>query len=54
MVMIIKFYLLQVKINQESLNQISKKLNLKITKIGKILLSSHKSSVIDQKGRVLG
>src|SRR5210317_1347526 len=32
---------------------ISKKLNLKITKIGKILSSSHKSSIIDQKGRVL-
>ena len=31
----------------------SKKLNLKITKIGKILSSSHKSSIIDQKGRVL-
>jgi thiamine-monophosphate kinase len=32
---------------------ISKKLNLKITKIGKILSSSHKSSIIGQKGRVL-
>jgi thiamine-monophosphate kinase len=31
----------------------SKKLNLKITKIGRILPSSHKSSIIDQKGRVL-
>src|SRR6056300_918520 len=31
----------------------SKKLNLKITKIGKILPSSHESSIIDQKGRVL-
>jgi thiamine-monophosphate kinase len=31
----------------------SKKLNLKITKIGRILPSSHKSSVIDQKDRVL-
>ena len=36
------------------IKSISKKLNLKITKIGKILPSSHKSSVIDQKGRVLG
>jgi thiamine-monophosphate kinase len=32
----------------------SKKLNLKITKIGRILPSSHESSIIDQKGRVLG
>ena len=32
----------------------SKKLNLKITKIGKILPSSHESSIIDKKGRVLG
>ncbi|MDC0416955.1 thiamine-phosphate kinase [Candidatus Pelagibacter sp.] len=32
---------------------ISKKLNLKITKIGGILPSSYKSSIIDQKGRVL-
>jgi thiamine-monophosphate kinase len=31
----------------------SKKLNLKITKIGRILPSSHESSIIDQKGRVL-
>jgi thiamine-monophosphate kinase len=31
----------------------SKKLNLKITKIGRILPSSYKSSIIDQKGRVL-
>jgi thiamine-monophosphate kinase len=31
----------------------SKKLNLKITKIGRILPSSQKSSIIDQKGRVL-
>ena len=31
----------------------SKKLNLKITKIGRILPSLHKSSIIDQKGRVL-
>ena len=31
----------------------SKKLNLKITKIGRILPSSHKSSIIGQKGRVL-
>jgi len=31
----------------------SKELNLKITKIGKILPSSYKSSIIDQKGRVL-
>jgi thiamine-monophosphate kinase len=53
MVTIIKFYLLLVKTNQESLDQLSKKLNLKITKIGKILSSSHKSSIIDQKGRVL-
>jgi thiamine-monophosphate kinase len=35
------------------ISSISKKLNLKITKIGKILSSSHKSSIIDQKGRVL-
>ena len=35
------------------IRSISKKLNLKITKIGKILSSSHKSSIIDQKGRVL-
>jgi thiamine-monophosphate kinase len=32
---------------------VSKKLNLKITKIGRILPSSHRSSIIDQKGRVL-
>lgn len=31
----------------------SKKLNLRITKIGRILPSSYKSSIIDQKGRVL-
>jgi thiamine-monophosphate kinase len=31
----------------------SKKLNLKITKIGRILPSSHESSIIDEKGRVL-
>jgi thiamine-monophosphate kinase len=31
----------------------SKKLNLKITKIGKILPSSHESCIVDQKGRVL-
>jgi len=31
----------------------SKKFNLKITKIGRILPSSHESSIIDQKGRVL-
>jgi thiamine-monophosphate kinase len=31
----------------------SKKLNLKITKIGRILPSSHESSIIDQKGRFL-
>jgi thiamine-monophosphate kinase len=31
----------------------SRKLNLKITKIGRILRSSHESSIIDQKGRVL-
>ena len=31
----------------------SKKLNLKITKIGRILPSSYESSIIDQKGRVL-
>jgi len=31
----------------------SKKLNLKITKIGRILPFSHESSIIDQKGRVL-
>jgi thiamine-monophosphate kinase len=31
----------------------SKKHNLKITKIGRILPSSHESSVIDEKGRVL-
>jgi thiamine-monophosphate kinase len=31
----------------------SKELNLKITKIGRILPSSYKSSIIDQKGRVL-
>ena len=36
------------------IKSVSKKLNLKITKIGRILPSSHKSSVIDQKGRVLG
>jgi thiamine-monophosphate kinase len=36
------------------IKSISKKLKLKITKIGTILPSSHKSSVIDQKGRVLG
>src|SRR5210317_288578 len=35
------------------IRSISKKLNLKITKIGKILSSSHKSSIIDQNGRVL-
>ena len=35
------------------IRSISKKLNLKITKIGKILSSSHKSSIIDQKRRVL-
>src|SRR6056300_694543 len=35
------------------IRSIAKKLNLKITKIGKILSSSHKSSIIDQKGRVL-
>jgi thiamine-monophosphate kinase len=35
------------------ISSISKKLNLKITKIGKILSSLHKSSIIDQKGRVL-
>jgi thiamine-monophosphate kinase len=35
------------------IRSIAKKLNLKITKIGKILPSSHKSSIIDQKGRVL-
>src|SRR6056300_1728967 len=32
---------------------VSKKLNLKITKIGRILPSSHESSIIDQKGGVL-
>ena len=32
---------------------ISKKLNLKITKIGEILSSSNKSSIIDEKGKVL-
>jgi len=35
------------------IKSISKKLNLKITKIGRILPSSDKSSIIDQKGRVL-
>jgi len=35
------------------IKEASKKLNLKITKIGRILPSSHKSSIIDQKGRVL-
>ena len=35
------------------IKSISKKLNLKITKIGRILPSSHESSIIDQKGRVL-
>ena len=36
------------------IKEASKKLNLKITKIGRILPSSHESSIIDQKGRVLG
>jgi thiamine-monophosphate kinase len=35
------------------IRSISKKLNLKITKIGRILPSSHESFIIDQKGRVL-
>ena len=35
------------------IKSISKQLNLKITKIGRILPSSDKSSIIDQKGRVL-
>jgi thiamine-monophosphate kinase len=35
------------------IRSISKKLNLKITKIGRILPSLHESSIIDQKGRVL-
>ena len=35
------------------IRSISKKLNLKITKIGRILSSSYKSSIIDEKGRVL-
>jgi thiamine-monophosphate kinase len=34
------------------IKEASKKLNLKITKIGRILPSSHESSIIDQKGRV--
>jgi thiamine-monophosphate kinase len=36
------------------IKEASKKLNLKITKIGRILPSFHESSIIDQKGRVLG
>ena len=35
------------------IKSITKQLNLKITKIGRILPSSDKSSIIDQKGRVL-
>ena len=50
---IIKFYSQLIKKKTRIIKKISKKLNVKITKIGEILPSNKKSTIIDEKGNII-